>query len=196
MKTITLLFLIFLLSACAPASRPVPTPTATAGPGAVALLSTPQVLPTPLSAGKTASYNDLSIKIEQAEFNERYKTEYGTFRDASPDQKFLWIQFSLETVDKKGVPVPDSDHFSALYGSVEYKPTYGHRDGAPDYSSLGPNLFPGGSHQVWLRFDLPAEADLSDVQFAFLPESTRISSSRSSGTAYYDHPAFLWRLNP
>jgi hypothetical protein len=196
MKITILLAFILLLSACAPASRAVPTPTATAGPGAVTLLSTPQVLPTPLPAGQTAAYNGLSVKIKQAEFNDRYKTEYGTFRDATPGVKFLWIQLSLETVDKEGVPVPDADHFSALYGLAEYKPTYGHRDGAPDYSSLGPILFPGGSHQVWLRFDLPAEADLSDVQFAFLPESTRISSSRSSGTAYYDHPAFLWRLNP
>ncbi|MHC1781965.1 MAG: hypothetical protein AB9891_04220 [Anaerolineaceae bacterium] len=140
-------------------------------------------------------FEDLSIKIEGAEIVDQYKTEYGPSREAPAGMKFLWVQLFLENSGVENIDLPEEDHFSALYGTEEYKPTYGHRDGYKDYISLGDTLFPRDPQHAWLRFDIPAQAELKDIQFAFLPDSTRVSFSRTqSGSSYYDHPVFIWAL--
>ncbi len=198
-KNLILLFTL-LLSACAasPAgSTQVPSVTPTRGQGVVALLSTPRPAPTPIPFGETVIYEGLSIRVEQAELNEEYETEFGTMREAPEGRKFLWIQLLLETVENIEAPLPDADHFSALYGTIEFKPTYGHRDRYTDYTSLPDTLFPDNPRQAWLRFDIPLEAEPADLRFAFLPDSTWVSFSKSaSGASYYDHPVYLWKLEP
>jgi hypothetical protein len=146
---------------------------------------------------EAVEFEGLSIKIERGEINDQYKTEYGPLRDAPAGMKFLWVQLFLENADDESIDLPGEDHFSVLSGAKEYKPTYGHREDYIDYVALGDSIFPGNPLEGWLRFEIPAEAGLGDIQFAFLPESTRITFSRTqSGSSYYDHPVFIWRLEP
>jgi hypothetical protein len=50
---------------------------------------------------------------------------------------------------------------------------------------------------AWLRFDIPADAELKELQFAFLPESFQISVSFSPGNyPWGDHPIYLWTCAP
>jgi len=196
MKSLTGFLLLFLLAACSPgAAAPPPTDTLTPAPGAVALLATPKPLPTPASMDTAANFEDLTVQIGGVEINDRYKTSFGPVRDSTPGLEFLWVQVLLENNGQAAIDLPGEDHFSVLHGGREYKPTYGHRDGYPDYTSLGGTVYPGSPLEGWLRFDIPEEAALDDIQFAFLPESTRITFTRTqSGGSYYNHPVYLWRL--
>jgi hypothetical protein len=196
MKRLTGFLTLFVLAACSPRPSALPpTATLTPAPGAVALLATPRPLPTPASIGEAAAFNDLIIRIGGVEINEQYRTRFGPMRDATPGIKFLWVLVVVENGGEAGIDLPGEDHFSILLGGNEYKPTYGHRDGFPDFTSLGGAVFPGKPLEGWLRFDIPDEAELKDLQFAFLPESTRITYTRTqSGGSIFDHPVFLWRL--
>jgi hypothetical protein len=187
---------VFIMAACAPSPTALP-PTAvqTRAPGAVALLATPKALPTPASMSEAVNFEDFIIRIGRVEINEQYKTKFGPLRDATPGVKFLWVQVIVENSGDANIELPGEEHFSVLDGAREFKPTYGHRDGFPDYTSLSGAIFPGSPLEGWLRFDIPAEAGLDDLQFAFLPESTRITYTRTqSGDSIFDHPLFLWRL--
>lgn len=196
MRILFVSIVIFLLAACAPRAAALPpTATLTPAPGAVALLATPKPLPTAASLGEAVTFEDLTIQIGGVELNDQYKTRFGPVRDATPGVKFLWVQVLVENNGQAVKDLPAEDHFSVLHAGREYKPTYGHRDGFPDYTSLGGAVLPGSPLDGWLRFDIQEETGLDDLQFAFLPESTRITYTRTqSGSSIFDHPVFLWRL--
>jgi hypothetical protein len=198
MKKAIIFFFAVILSACSTGGGQVqatPLSTETSSPGVVALLSTPQTPPTPIAPGKDVTYKGLSVRMVKAEISDQYKTEFGTIREPSDGSKFLWIQVILENVATKNAALPDLEHYSVLYERTEFKPTYGHRDGYPDYASLETTVFPGKPKEAWLRFDIPAEAEMPDLQFAFLPESSKVTFfSSQSKASYYDHPVYLWSL--
>lgn len=195
-KKFSFFFLLIFLAACAPENSVLVTPAAqTRAPGATALLATAKSLPTPAPFGHEISHNGLAMRIQTAELNASYSTEYGTTRDAPSGNLFLWVQLSLKSTDTEGTKLPEMEHFSALFAGEEFKPTYGHREDCPDYTSLTGLLFPGSPETACLRFDLPESAGLAQIQFAFLPETTKVTVLRTDHEAsYYDHPIFLWRL--
>ena len=132
--------------------------------------------------------------MSQAEITSGYLTEYDSRRDPTLGGKFLWIEVQLENSGPDEQVLPAPEHFSVLYGTSEFKPSYGHRKDYPDYTALKPGLFQGQAVNAWLRFDLPAAAELSELQFAFLPESVQINYSfPSNGYTWADHPMYFWR---
>jgi hypothetical protein len=50
---------------------------------------------------------------------------------------------------------------------------------------------------AWLRFDIPADLELQDLSFVFLPESSQLSLGFSSSDySWADHPIYLWTCAP
>jgi hypothetical protein len=50
---------------------------------------------------------------------------------------------------------------------------------------------------AWLRFDIPADLELKDLWFAFLPKSSQISVGFSSSNyPWADNPIYLWTCAP
>ena len=188
-----LLIGLFVLTACSSAGESSATPAiATASPQ-----STPteiKVLPTPSSPDDSIIWRDLQASMEQAEITDTFITEFGSQRTPSSGQKFLWVHVTLKNVGKSEIPLPAAEHFSVLYAESEFKPTYGHRQGYPDYADLGSTLFPGQELDAWLRFDIPVAAALKDLWFIFLPESSQVGVSPSSPNyPYAEHkPTYVW----
>ena len=161
---------------------PLPTPT------------TVNLHPTPASPGDSVTWRDLQVSMEKAEITNSFITDFGSQRDPSEGQKFLWVHVRLKNIGKVGISLPTPEHFSALYAGSEFKPTYGHRQGYVDYTSLGATLFPGQELDAWLRFDIPDAADLKDLWFLFLPESAQVGVSPASPNYpwAYDHLTYAW----
>lgn len=136
--------------------------------------------------------------MEQPEFTDVYETDYGSTRVPPAGGKFLWVHIGLRNSGQVEMAVPASEHFSVLYASAELKPTYGHRAGYKDYTTLTPLIFPGQALDGWLRFDVPASAQLGDMLFVFLPESSQVGASYSSPNYPYadDKPTFVWEFQP
>ena len=189
-----LLIGLFILTACsstgessaAPASPiPFPQPTATEI----------RVLPTPSSPGDSVTWRDLQVRMDQTEITDSFITEFGSQRIPSAGQKFLWIHVTLKNVGKSEIGLPAPEHFSVLYAESEFKPTYGHRQGYADYTTLGSTLFPGQELNAWLRFDIPINADLMDLWFVFLPGSAQVGVSPSSPNYPYadNKPTYVWK---
>ena len=66
-----------------------------------------------------------------------------------------------------------------------------------DYITLNTVIDAGEEVNAWLRFDVPIEAELKDLTFVFLPESTQISFGFSSTDfSWADHPIYLWSCAP
>ncbi|MBI5353303.1 MAG: DUF4352 domain-containing protein [Chloroflexi bacterium] len=165
-----------------------PTPQATA---------VTKSLPEPISMGQTITYKDLQVTMDQSEVTASYITEYGSSRDPSADSKFLWVHIILKNISQQEQDLPAVEHFSALFDTTEFKPSYGHRKDHTDYTSLNTVINQGEEMDAWLRFDVPANAELKDLTFAFLPESTQISFGFSSNDySWADHPIFLWMCAP
>ncbi|HEY9529163.1 MAG TPA: hypothetical protein VIR02_18885, partial [Anaerolineales bacterium] len=103
-----------------------------------------------------------------------------------------------ENIGTQEVLLPEPENFSVLYAESEFKPIYGHRQGYEDYSDLGAVLFPKEKLDAWLRFDIPAEADLRELWFVFLPTSAQVGVSPSSPGYPYaeDKPTYVWRCEP
>jgi len=180
---------ILLFSACYPVPAPVPAypPTPAAN----------RPLPMPVAPGQEIVYEDFQVVMSQAEITTSYITEFGSRRDASPGGKFLWIHILLKNVGQKERPLPVAEHFSALYGASEFKSSYGHRQGSTDYTALKPVVYQGQQVDAWLRFDIPASAELKDLQFAFLPESFQVSVSFApTDYPWANHPIYLWSCAP
>lgn len=186
---------LLLVTACNPASRPVvPTPAPSASPQTTVVSKS---LPTPVSPGQRVIYNDLQVEMSGAEMTTSYVTEYGSNREPPAGDKFLWIHINLTNIGQHEQNLPALEHFSALYGTTEFKPSYGHRKDYTDYTALNPIVYQGQVLDAWLRFDIPADAELKELQFAFLPESFQISVSFSPGNyPWGDHPIYLWTCAP
>jgi len=194
MKKIFLLGLLFI-TACATANTGVvstPVPSAT-------LQATAEIksLPTPVPNGQTISYKNLQVTMEQAEITTSYETEFGSDREPTAGIKFLWVHVNLKNVATQEQTLPPEEHYSALLGETEFKPTYGYRKDHPDYNALKPVLGSGEEVNAWLRFDIPLDAEIMDLKFVFMPDSTQISFGFSSSEySWADHPIYLWNCAP
>ncbi len=183
------LLVIFLLASCAPASpatiptRLPPTPT-----------PEPTPLPAPSRPGDAIQWNYLTVQMSQAEITNEFITEFGSQRIPSPGQKFLWIRIRLENTGSQEINLPGADHFSVLYADSELKPTYGHRQDHPDYTAQTTPLYPGQVIEAWLRFDIPATAELQALRFVFMPESVQLGVRPVSAGYPWggEHPIFVW----
>jgi hypothetical protein len=136
--------------------------------------------------------------MDQLEVTQEYVTDYGTSRIPPEGDKFLWVHVLLKNTGKVEIDVPLSEHFSVLYAAAELKPSYGHRQEYAEYTALGPAIFPNQELDGWIRFDIPVTAELSDLRFVFLPESSRVGSSYSSPNYPYadDKPTYVWNCAP
>jgi hypothetical protein len=109
----------------------------------------------------------------------------------------VWIHVLLKNVGQGEQNLPAPEHFSVLNGTAEFKPTYGHRKDHTDYMALTPILVQRQEVDAWLRFDISADAELKDLIFAFLPESSQVSLGFSSSDySWADHPIYLWTCAP
>jgi hypothetical protein len=171
-----------------PATPTLPTPTATAI----------WIPPTPAVPGDALTWQDLQVSMVQSEITGSFFTEFGSQRIPSPGQKFLWVNVQLKNMGKSKMDIPAPEHFSVLYAATEYKPTYGHRQGYVDYTALGSTIFPGQEVDAWQRFDVPITADLPNLWFVFLPESSQIGVSSSSPKYPWggEHPVYVWVCAP
>jgi hypothetical protein len=132
------------------------------------------------------------------EITEEYLTDYGSTRIPPAGQKILWVHVRLKNTGPIEMDVPVVEHFSILYAAVEIKPVYGHRQGYAEYAELGPVIFPDQELDGWLRFDIPAAAELSEMRFVFIPESAQVGVSFSSPNYPYaaNKPTYVWNCEP
>ena len=195
-KTPALLLIgLFILTACSSADESSATPaSATASPQPTA--TEIKVLPTPSSPGNSITWDALQVTMDQLEITEDYITDYDSTRIPPVGQKFLWTHVQLKNTGQIEMEVPLSEHFSVLYAATELKPTYGHRAGYTDYTALGPVIFPNQELDGWIRFDIPSTAELKDMRFVFIPESSQVGTSFSSPNYPYadDKPTYVWKF--
>jgi hypothetical protein len=142
-------------------------------------------------------YGNLQVMMSEAEITTSYPTEYGSTREPPAGKKFLWIHITLKNIGQGERDLPAPEHFSVLNGTTEFKSTYGHRKDHADYMALNTSMAEGQDVDAWLRFDIPADAELKDLIFAFLPESSQVSFGFSSSDySWADHPIYLWTCVP
>jgi len=186
-----------LLTACRSTARrsatPVP-PTSSPQPTATAI----RILPTPSSPGDSIQWDALQVTMDQLEITQDYLTDFGSTRVPPAGTKFLWVHIRLKNTGSIEMNLPLAEHFSILYAASELKPTYGHRAEYADYTVLGPVISPNQGLDGWLRFDIPTAADLNDLRFVFLPESSQVGVSYSSPNYPYadDKPTYVWKCIP
>lgn len=187
------LFGLWLATACASTGVPVvPAPSVTP----LATVKN-KSLPTPIPPSQMIVYDNLQMEMREAEITTDYLTEYGSNREPSAGQKFIWIRVLLKNIGQSGGNLPGPEHFSIIHGTTEFKATYGHRKDHVDYLALNSSLDQGQAVDAWLRFDIPADAELKDLIFAFLPESLQVSLGFSSSDySWADHPIYLWNCAP
>ena len=188
---------LLILTACSSAgesSATVVSPTPPPQPTATEI----KVLPTPSSPGDSIIWRDLQVSMDQAEITESFINEFGSPRVPSTNQKFLWVHVALNNVGEVEIALPTLENFSVLYADSEFKPIYGHRQGYADYTALGSTLFPEQALDAWLRFDIPATAELDNLRFVFLPTSAQVGVSPSSPNYPYaeNKPTFVWKCEP
>jgi hypothetical protein len=199
MKKLSSIFAIglFILTACSSAGQTSITPAA-ATPSPQPAATEIKVFPTPSSLSDSIIWDDLQVTMDQLEITQDYMTDYGSSRIPPAGQKFLWVNIRLENMGQSELDVPLSEHFSVLYAGTELKPSYGHRQGYVDYTALSSVIFPNQKLDSWLRFDIPTAAELNELRFVFLPESSQVGSSFSSPNYPYaeDKPTYVWNCAP
>jgi hypothetical protein len=142
-------------------------------------------------------HENLQVTMKEAEITSSFITEYGTTREPPPGKNIIWINVLLKNIGQRELTLPESEHFSVLNTSTEFKPTYGHRRDHTDYMTLTPILAQGQEVDAWLRFDIPDSMDLKQFMFAFLPDSSQVSIDLSSNDYFWaDHPTYLWTCAP
>jgi hypothetical protein len=150
-----------------------------------------------MSPSQMIVYEDLQVTMSRAEITNSYLTEFDSTREPPAGKKFLWIHIVLKNISQHEQNLPAPEHFSVLYGTTEFKPTYGYRKEYADYLALTTSIVPEQEVDAWLRFDIYDAAELKDLWFAFLPESFQISTGFSSSEyAWGDHPIYLWTCAP
>lgn len=199
MKKLSSIFAIglIILTACSSASQTSVTPLA-ATPFPQPTATGIKVFPTPSSLSDSITWDDLQVTMDQLEVTQDYVTDYGSTRIPPSGQKFLWVDIRLKNTGQIEMDIPLSEHFSVLYAGTELKPSYGHRQGYADYTALGSVIFPNQELDSWLRFDIPTAAELKDMRFVFLPESSQVGASFSSPNYPYseDKPTYVWKCGP
>jgi hypothetical protein len=185
-----------ILTACSSNGEEVTrvTPTALVQPTATEV----RLLPTPSTPGDSINWQNLQVRMDQIEITGEYLNEFGSTRSPSPGKKFLWAHVHLINQGQIEINAPRLENFSVLYAATELKPIYGYRRGYKDYSTLPPKIFPDQKADGWLRFDIPAAAELTDLLCVFLPESAQVGTSYSSPNYPYseDKPTFVWKCAP
>jgi hypothetical protein len=197
MKNISALlaFGLILLTACSSQNEtPVPDPTSTTQPMATAL----RIVATPSSPEDSIIWDTLQVTMDELEVTQEYLTDFGSTRVPPDGNKFLWIHLRLRNTGPVEMDIPLSEHFSILYAAIELKPTYGHRAGYADYTTLGRTIFPGQELDGWLRFDIPVTPEMGELRFVFLPESSQVGASYGSPNYPYadDKPTYVWKCIP
>jgi hypothetical protein len=186
--------LLILISCNSSNGAVVPTPTPSSTPSAVAEQN---LFPTPISNGQMIIHDNLQVTMKNAEITSTFITEYGTTREPPPGKNIIWVNVLLKNIGQRDQTLPESEHFSVLSTSTEYKPTYGHRKDHTDYMTLTPILAQGQEVDAWLRFDIPAAMDLHEFVFAFLPDSSQVSIDLSFKDYFWaDHPTYIWACAP
>lgn len=182
-----------ILTACSSTTPAVVTPSLQ--PPASAEV---KILPTSLSPSNSIIWQGLQVTMEQAEITDSFITEFDSQREPSPGQKFFWVHVQLGNTGQDQIDIPLPEHFSVLYAATELKPTYGHRKDHKDYTTLEPVILPDQEVDAWLRFDIPVNAELKDLSFVFLPESSQVGVLFSSPSYPYseDHPTYVWKCEP
>jgi hypothetical protein len=186
---LTAAYFLAVRAANAPlAATPFPQPTATAS----------IQIPTPSSPGNSITWDNLQVTMLEYEVTKQYTTDFGSTRLPPDGGKFLWVHIGLKNTGQVQMDVPLGEHYSVLYAAAELKPTYGHRQGYTDYTTLGPLIFPDQRQDGWLRFDIPAAAQMNELLFVFLPESSQVGASYSSPNYPYadDKPTYVWDFVP
>ena len=188
-----LTILVFNLTACSSGNRkPIPTINYATSPAIAAPVA---VMPTTIAPGLAIAHKNLLVTLLQAEISQDYQTEFGSRRDPTLGASFLWVEISVKNTGTTKLKLPAPEHYSALFGTSEFKSGYAHRMNYPDYNSLSSDLFPAQEVQAWLRFDIPGDTALQSLQFVYLPESLQVSGSiTSSAYEWADHPLFIWQL--
>jgi len=189
------LFGLLIVTACSSANVViVPTPIPS---------STPQVavgnhiVPSPISPGQMIIYKDLQVVMKETEITSTFITEYGTTREPPPGKNIIWVHILFKNIGQHEQTLPEAEHFSVLNNTTEFKATYGHRKDHTDYMALTLTLAQGQEVDAWLRFDIPLVVDVNQFLFAFLPESSQVSIIvPSSGSAWTNHPTYLWTCAP
>jgi len=186
---------LLILTACTTGESVTPV-TVTAPPQPTA--TEVRILPTPASPGDSITWRELQVALDQTEITQDFITEFGSTRNPSPGKKFMWWHIQLKNAGQMEIEIPILEHFSVLYAATELKPTYGYRQGYTEYSTLGPILFPNQEADGWIRFDIPATAELHDLFCVFLPESAQIGTTISSPNYPYseDKPTYVWKCAP
>lgn len=185
---------IFLVTACSTQSKtssiPV-TPTATQTPPPASTLT---LLPTASSLRDSVLWNNLQVAIDRLEITNEYTTDFGSLRTPPNGKKFFWVHVRLKNTNQVEMDTPVFEHYSILYAAVEVKPSYGYRQGYTEYTALNSTIFPDQELDGWLRFDIPDTAELKDLRFVFLPESSGVGTSFSSPNYPYsdDKPTYVW----
>jgi hypothetical protein len=179
---------MFLLAACTTPKgasvTPIPYPTQVPT----------NIPPAPASPGESILWEGLQVTMDELEITGEYITEFGSTRVPPDGQKIVWVHVRLKNTGPVEMDIPIADHFSILYAAVELKPVYGHRQNHTDYTTLGPAIFTDQELDGWLRFDIPAAAELKDLRFVFIPESVQVGTSYNSPNYPYadNKPTYVW----
>ena len=185
---------LLLLTAC---STPGQAEVTTTSPPQLTATQT-QLLPTLSSPSASIIWDDLQVSMDEFEVTGEYTTDFGSTRLPPEGGQFLWVHIQLKNTGPVQMEVPLSEHYSVLYAAAELKPTYGHRQGYTDYTTLGPLIFPDQSLDGWLRFDIPTTAQINELLLVFIPESAQVGASYESPNYPYaaDKPTYVWKFSP
>lgn len=195
-KTAAILLIgLLTLTACSSANQTSGPPLPTVPPPQPTSTEI-KALPTPSSLGGSIIWDDLQVTMDELEVTQEYMTDYGSTRIPPAGQKFLWVHIRLKNIGQTEMDVPLSEHYSVLYAATELKPSYGHRQGYTEYTTLGTLIFPNQELDGWIRFDIPTTAQLNEMSFVFLPESSQVGTSYSSPNYPYadDKPTYVWKF--
>lgn len=187
---------LLILSACSSTGVVITPAVETSPPQTTATEIT--LLPTPSTPGDSILWRNLQVTMDQIEITGEYVNEFGSTRSPSPGKKFLWAHIQIVNNGQLELDTPRLENFSVLYAGTEIKPIYGYRRGSRDYSTLPPKISPDQEADGWLRFDIPAAAELKDMLCVFLPESAQIGTSFTSPMYPYaeNKPTFVWKCAP
>lgn len=187
---------LLILTACASAA-PTVTAVLPATPPSQPTATSIRALPTFSSPGNSIVWDALQVTMDRLEITQDYFTDYGSSRVPPAGQKFLWVHIQLKNTSQTEIEVPLSEHYSILYAGTELKPSYGHRQGYSEYTAIGPTIFPDQQLDGWIRFDIPSAAELRDLHFVFLPESSQVGASYNSPNYPYadDKPTYVWKCD-
>jgi hypothetical protein len=185
-----------LLAGCSSEEQTADAPAPTSLPQTVQ--TEVKILPTPSSPGDSITWDHLQVTMDRLDVTQEYLTDFGSTRTPPAGSKFLWLHIRVQNTGQMEMDVPLAEHFSVLYAAIELKPTYGHRAEYTDYTTLGPTIFPNQELDGWLRFDIPETAELKDLRFVFLPESSQVGASYNSPNYPYadDKPTYVWKFFP